>query len=55
MDDQDVRKVVFDTLDGAINMWLSYNNLVQSAVKNGIVDKDELVEHFMFRLLKIGD
>ena len=60
MDDQNVRKLVFDTLDDAVSIWLNYDiedsdegNFVQRAVQNGIVDKDELVEHFMFRILNL--
>jgi hypothetical protein len=55
MDDRDVRKLVFDTLDNAISTWLKNTdgNFVQDSIKNGIVDKDELVEYFMFNLLNL--
>ena len=55
------RKLVFDMLDVTIDKWLEFdinngNNkkkFVERMVESGLVTQDELVDHFMYRIINL--
>jgi hypothetical protein len=58
--DQLKRKLVFDRLDVTLNRWLEFDidtghkkKFIERSIESGIVNKDELVEHFMYKIVDL--